>query len=263
LLDSLVAFAEVGDRLALRPSADFALTVDGPFADALGDPAGNLVARAIQALAARLARPPNVAVTLVKNLPVASGIGGGSADAAAALRGALRLWRMPSPPWLADLALGLGADLPVCLAGRACRMQGVGEFLGVPVALAAVPILLVNPGVATPTGPVFKARVGPYSPPCDPPSALDGPAAVAAAVTALGNDLEAPAASLVPAVAATLARLRETGALAAAMSGSGATCFAIHATDAAAAAAARALAAIEPGWWVAATRLKAQSPAAT
>ena len=252
-LDSLVAFADIGDRLAAAPAEALSLSATGPFAAALGDGSENLVLEAARALAAHCGVPANAALHLEKNLPVASGVGGGSADAAAALRLCARLWQADiGGEGLARLALGLGADVPVCLAGRTARMTGIGERL-TPVAPPppAAPAVLVNPGTPLSTRRVFDALAGPFSPPAE---LRNGD--LAACAVANRNDLEAPAIALAPPIADVLAALRaEPGSRLARMSGSGATCFGLFGSDPAAANAAGAIAAAHPSWWVAACRI--------
>ena len=250
LLDSLVVFAEVGDTLRAGAADGLSLAVAGAFAPALAADGENLVLRAARALAAAGGIAPRARLALRKQLPVASGIGGGSADAAAALRLLSRLWRLDLPAAeLSALALTLGADVPVCLAGRPARMTGVGEVLDAAPRLPACGIVLVNPGVAVATPSVFRVRTGDFSPPLDLPQRWQDAAALAATLSACRNDLQAPAISLAPAIADVLAALRATeNNLLARMSGSGATCFALFATAADAEAAAVAVA--RPGWWV-------------
>jgi 4-diphosphocytidyl-2-C-methyl-D-erythritol kinase len=249
LLDSLVVFAEVGDTLRACPADDLTLAVEGRFAAALTGEADNLVLRAAEMLSAAAGVAPRAKIVLRKELPVASGIGGGSADAAAALRLLCRLWRLDVPAAeLAGLALRLGADVPVCLAGRPARMAGVGEALSRAPDLPSCGLVLVNPGVAVATPAVFKARTGPFSAPLDLPPAWSDARALAATLQAAGNDLQAPALALTPVIADVLAALRAlSGCLLARMSGSGATCFGLFASPAEAAAAAACLPA--RGWW--------------
>lgn len=245
LLDSLVAFPGVGDSLSAEPAADWSLAIDGPFAPGLEGGPGNLVLRA----AALFPPAPALAFRLVKRLPVASGIGGGSADAAAAIRLVARLRSEPLPP--AGAVLGLGADVPVCLAGRPARMTGIGERLE-PLALPAAWLVLVNPGVPVATAAVFAGLARRDNPGLPPPPAFPDAAALARWLLAQRNDLEPPALAAAPAIATVLAALAGArGALLARMSGSGATCFGLFATAAASAAAAAAIARDEPGWWVA------------
>lgn len=254
-LESLVVFAGVGDVLALDPvdGNDLRLTIDGPQAGPLLYEHDNLVLSAALALGRRGGVNAGAAMTLTKNLPVASGIGGGSADAAAALRGLARLWDLRVPEAdLRELALGLGADVPVCLRGEAVILSGIGEALQPVAALPPLWLLLVNPGVAVSTPAVFKAREGAFSAVAEPrlpPSDLRG---LVEWLERRGNDLEAPACRLAPAVGAVLAALRrQPGCLLARMSGSGATCFGLFGEEAAAQTAAAAIASQQPDWWVA------------
>jgi 4-diphosphocytidyl-2-C-methyl-D-erythritol kinase len=250
LLDSLVVFPAVGDRLLAAPAEALSLTVEGPFGDALAGEADNLVLRAARALggggSAGGVRPGGAQIVLEKHLPVASGIGGGSADAAAALRLLSRLWGLP--PASVEIALALGADVPVCLASRPARMGGVGEALTAAPGLPAAGIALVNPGVSLATAEVFRARVGGFSSPAELPARWADAAGMAGDLARLRNDLEAAAISLRPVIGAVLAALAAApGCLLARMSGSGATCFGLFPDAAAAEAASRVLA--RPGWW--------------
>ena len=241
-------FGPAADGLALAPADDLSLALDGPFGAALDAEPDNLVLRAARALAAAAGVPARAALVLTKRLPIASGIGGGSADAAAALRGLDRLWGLGlGEPRLAALAAPLGADIPVCVASRPARMAGVGERLSAAPAIPDCGLLLVNPGVALATPAVFKARAGGFTPPALLPAGWPDAAAMAGDLAALRNDLEAPAIALCPVVAAVLAALRALpGCLLARMSGSGATCFGLFADPAAARAAAAHL---PGGWW--------------
>ncbi len=250
MLDSLVAFADCGDVLRGSEAADLSLTISGPFAAGLAGEADNLVLRAARALAAEAGLPAHARLVLEKHLPVASGIGGGSADAAAALRLLCRLWHIaPDPAALDRLALRLGADVPVCLRSRPARMAGVGEKLEPAPALPPCCVLLVNPGVAVATAAVFRARFGPFSAPARLPAGWPDAPAMAADLAALANDLEAPARSLCPVIGGMLASIAaQPGCLLARMSGSGATCFGLFADPAAAEHAAGATA--RAGWWV-------------
>jgi 4-diphosphocytidyl-2-C-methyl-D-erythritol kinase len=257
LLDSLVAFAAPADDIVAEPAPALSLSVRGPYAAALGDAApDNLVWRAAERLAAQAGRSAAAALTLTKNLPVASGIGGGSSDAAAALKALAALWRLDTAAVdLAAIAATLGADVPVCLGARAAWLGGAGEAVEPAGLLPAVTALLVNPGVALPTPAVFKARQGPFSAPARFAMPHDA-AGLAALLAARRNDLTAAAISIVPAIGDVLGRLAALeGALIARMSGSGATCFALFDVPEAAAAAALRLRTERPGWWVAAGRL--------
>ena len=256
-LDSLVTFTALADTLEIAPSDTFALTVSGPFAGTL-DAGDNLATRAAAALAERLGRPADVRIALQKHIPVAAGLGGGSADAAAVLRGLAQLWRLGPAHTdnLREIALGLGADVPVCLDSRAAYMAGIGEALSVPPPLPPCGVLLVNPGVPVPTGPVFAARRGPFSAAdrfCETPT--DAPA-LASLLRTRRNDLEPPARALVPEIDRVLARLAAApGCLLARMTGSGGTCFGLFENEPAAADAASGIASDRPGWWVQPTRL--------
>ncbi len=241
LLDSLAVFPAVGDEIAAASAAGLSLRVTGPFGAALDGEPDNLMLRA-----ARLLNPDgDAALVLTKNLPVASGIGGGSADAAAALRVLVKLWGGTVTP---ELALRLGADVPVCLASAPARMGGVGEALAAAPGLPRFGIVLVNPGVPVATAAVFRARKAGFSAPASLPAGWADAAAMARDLAGLRNDLEAPALVLAPAIGDVLAALRALpGVLLARMSGSGATCFALFPEPAAAAAAADALR--QPSWW--------------
>ncbi len=248
LLDSLAVFGPARDSVVATPSAGLDLALDGPFGAALHAEPDNLVLRAARALAAATGHPAQAALRLTKRLPVASGIGGGSADAAAALRALNRLWGCGlDEAALAALAAPLGADIPVCVASRPAVMQGVGEVLLPAPRLPACGLLLVNPGVALATPAVFKARGPGFTPAAQLPPAWANAADMARDLAALRNDLEPPAMQLCPPVVAVLAALRALpGCLLARMSGSGATCFGLFPSPAAAAAAAS----LVPGeWW--------------
>jgi len=260
LLDSLVAFADIADALTAAPGDGLSLEVAGPFAAALAGPVeDNLVWRAAAGLARRLGRAPDAALRLIKNLPVASGIGGGSSDAAAALRALAALWQAPADPaMLADLAAALGADVPVCLAGRASWVAGIGEAVTPAPPLPQVAVVLANPGAPLATAAVFKHRTGPFGMPARFAAAPRDARHLASLLRARQNDLTDAAVALVPAIGTVLERLAaQEGALIARMSGSGATCFSLFAAPDAAAAAAAQLRADHPGWWVAAGRLLA------
>ncbi|MBN9562172.1 MAG: 4-(cytidine 5'-diphospho)-2-C-methyl-D-erythritol kinase [Alphaproteobacteria bacterium] len=244
-LDSLVVFAGAADELRAEPAEALSLVFRGPFGAPLAAEADNLVLRAARALLAAAGHESLVRLTLEKNLPVASGIGGGSADAAACLRLLGRLWNVTAPP---ELALSLGADVPVCLAGVAARMSGVGECLTPAPRLPACGMVLVNPGVALGTADVFRARVGGFSAVAALPEAWPDARSMTDDLVRLGNDLEVPAIGLCPVIGDVLAALRAApGCLLARMSGSGATCFGLFADPDGAARVARALR--RPGWW--------------
>ncbi len=261
LLDSLVAFAGIGDTVEVRRKQGFSLALEGPFA--AGVPAGddNLVLRAARALADAAGADLGAEIRLVKRLPPASGIGGGSADAAAALRALACLWNARiEERTLAALALRLGADVPVCLAGRAAFMGGIGDELAPAPALPAASIVLANPGMPVATPEVFRRRAGAFSQPARFSETPRDAADLARLLKARGNDLEAPARAICPAIGDVLEALeRQPGALMARMSGSGATCFALFAEAGAATEAASALGRAHPGWWVEAGSLESDA----
>jgi 4-diphosphocytidyl-2-C-methyl-D-erythritol kinase len=260
-LESVVAFADCADRLTLTSGPELSLKTTGPLAEACGETADNLVLKAARLLAERV---PNLKLgefILDKVLPVAAGIGGGSADAAAALRLLARLNGVAlDDPHLKDVALLTGADVPVCLASRACDMAGVGETL-VPLSLPKLPCVMINPRLPVATKDVFKAlglRNGELlvgaSDVIEAPAWPEAGASIAdwvEALSAVVNDLETPAMRIQPAIAQVLCALRSAdGAMLARMSGSGATCFAIFANGAAAQRAAQKILREHPTWWV-------------
>ena len=255
-IESLVAFASVGDALTFTPGEDLALTVGGPTAAAAGDVANNLVLTAAHALAERVAGLRLGRFTLSKRLPVAAGLGGGSADAAAALRLLARANSLaPDDPNLVQAARATGADVPVCLDPRTRRMRGIGDILSDPLDLPRLFALLVNPGVAVATADVFAALAAPPAGQSAPAALPEGDALLAE-VARGRNDLEAPAIELEPAIAVVLAVLRKLpGCRLARMSGSGATCFGLFDSSRAASAAARTLRVGYPAWWVRSTVL--------
>lgn len=248
LLDSLVVFAGVADAVGAAPAAAFTLALEGPESAALRAEPDNLVLRAARALAEAAGVPARAALTLTKRLPVASGIGGGSADAAAALRVLDDLWGLRwGEERLAALAVRLGADIPACLASRPCRMGGVGEVLSPAPCLPVCGLVLANPRLALATPAVFKARQGGFSEAARLPAGWPDAVAMAGDLARLRNDLEPPAIALCPAIAEVLAALRKLpGCLLARMSGSGATCFGVFADPGMAAGAADLL---PDAWW--------------
>jgi 4-diphosphocytidyl-2-C-methyl-D-erythritol kinase len=265
LLDSLVAFAEIGDSVSAAPAAALSLTVGGPEAAgiaSIGD--NNLVLRAARALAAHAGPRAGAALHLEKHLPTAAGIGGGSADAAAALRVLDRLWSPSvSGDRLEKLALELGADVPACLAGRPVWVGGIGERIEPAASVPPLGVVLANPRRPLPTPEVFRARRGPFGTAArfDP---FSEPAGFAAQLASRCNDLTEAALRVVPEIETVLDRLgRLPGALLARMSGSGATCFALFADRAAALAAGAVLSRLEPGWWSAAGSLLTAVPPLT
>jgi 4-diphosphocytidyl-2-C-methyl-D-erythritol kinase len=258
-LESLVVFADFGDRLGFSRGGDLALTVRGPGAAAAGTGDDNLVHKAARALAAR--RPGLVlgAFDLDKRLPVAAGLGGGSSDAAAALRLLAEANAIaPDDPDLYGAARSTGADVPVCLDPRPRIMRGIGEKLSPALVLPSLPAVLVNPGVALPTKAVFAGwKAAPAAAALLDEMALaslSAPGALVELVAQQANDLEPAAIALQPSIADVLIALREQpGCTLARMSGSGATCFGLFGTPDYAAAAERALFARQPQWWIKAT----------
>jgi len=252
LLDSLIVFADIGDEIALAPANKLSLSIDGPFAAGLGAGPDNLVLRAAQALQEVTNARSGAAIRLTKNLPVASGIGGGSADAAATLDGLCGLWDVaPGRAALLRIAARLGADVPVCLDGAASFVGGIGDELAPARGLPPAWLVLANPKVATPTPAVFRARQGPFSKPArwsEPPRDF---ADFAARLRSSANDLTEAAISVTPAIRDVLVALAGLpGCVLARLSGSGATCFGLFADEPAARAAEAALRGAQPGWWV-------------
>ena len=260
-LESVVAFADCADRLTLQPGSELELKMSGPLAGACGEASDNLVLKAARLLGARVPELKTGCFTLDKVLPVAAGIGGGSADAAAALRLLAQLNGLAlDDKRLIEVALLTGADVPVCLASRACDMTGVGETLS-PLSLPIMPCVMVNPRVAVATKDVFAALglrngqllVGVT----DIFRGTDWPEPGASVedwvevLAASSNDLEAPAARIQPVIGEVISALSATnGAWLARMSGSGATCFAIYENTADAGRAADLIRRDHPSWWV-------------
>ena len=260
-LDSVVAFADCADTLTFTPGDDLGLTTTGPGADACGGTDDNLVIRAARALTERIPGLTLGHFSLDKHLPVAAGIGGGSADAAAALRLlATANGIEPDDERLIEAARVTGADIPVCLASRACSMQGVGDELAT-LDLPELPCVMVNPRVAVATKDVFAGlglKKGQFRAGISEVlEAVTWPKTGAPVEVWLNflkggvNDLELPALRVEPVIGDVLSALRETdGVRLARMSGSGATCFAIYDSKNAATAAGQAIARTQPGWWV-------------
>ena len=254
-LDSLFVRVGVADRLTIKAADDLSFTVDGPFSAGLAtdDDQDNLVLAAARLLASGLDRTPAVALHLVKNLPVAAGLGGGSADAAATLKGLVALWQSDvTSRDLQAIAMELGADVPACLDDRPQQVAGIGEILRPAPDLPSAWLVLVNPGIELLTADVFRAFDGAFS----PPMPLDKPpadaAALAQALHVRGNDLEGAAIAVVPDIAKVLQVLGgEVGVLVARMSGSGATCFGLTAGASEAEAVASRIKDAKPDWWVA------------
>jgi len=260
-LDSLVVFAQARDRVTFDPAQPLALRLRGPHAAQVGPVDDNLVLKAARGLASDIPGLKLGAFILDKRLPVAAGLGGGSSDAAAALRLLARANRLSlNDPRLFKVARRIGADVPVCIDPQSRRMRGIGEILSPPLAIPRLAAVLVNPGVAVPTKDVFALldfKVG--APPKAAPRARSLPDnfdRLVEFLSAQGNDLEGPAIKLQPAIARVLAVLRkQPGCRLARMSGSGATCFGLFASSRVATAAARRIKASHPAWWAIATVL--------
>jgi 4-diphosphocytidyl-2-C-methyl-D-erythritol kinase len=260
-IESVVAFADCADRLSLTPGSKLDLQMSGPLAQACGETGDNLVLKAARLLGGQVPDLKAGQFTLEKVLPVAAGIGGGSADAAAALRLLAQLNGLAlDDQRLLDVALKTGADVPVCLASRACDMTGVGETL-LSLSLPMMPCVMVNPRVPVATKDVFQALglrsgellVGAS----DVLQATAWPEPGASvedwveALAASSNDLEVPATRIEPVIGKVISALNATnGAWLARMSGSGATCFAIYENTAEAQRAAQQIMLDQPGWWV-------------
>lgn len=250
-LQSLAVFTDMGDELALVPASELSLTINGPFAQGLNGEGDNLVLRAARALSSK-----GAALTLTKNLPVASGIGGGSSDAAAALRGLRRLWNADVPDAaLHEIAATLGSDIPVCLDASGAFMEGRGEILRPVGAMPYIALLLVNPNVAVPTKDVFAALQTRSGTELElPQEGFSDTADLLRFLETTRNDLEAPARKLQPVIGEMLSAIAALpGALFTRMSGSGATCFGIFADDDCCRRAAQILRGISPDWWIAPT----------
>jgi 4-diphosphocytidyl-2-C-methyl-D-erythritol kinase len=245
LLDSIVAFADIGDQISITPSQGFSLTIDGPFSEGLTAGSDNLVMRAANLFVNDCA---GAAITLTKNLPVASGIGGGSADAAATIKA---FSRMTSAPLPADSGLSLGADVPVCLHGSACQMQGIGDVIAPIESFPNLCAVLICPKAGVATSLVFAAITQKKNTPISeyPGGRLDAENIVQF-IEQQRNDLEIPSANMVPEINECLTAIRKQGALLARMSGSGATCFGLFSNAKDAQSAAENLQAEHLDWWV-------------
>lgn len=249
LLDSIVCFADFGDELSVEPADTLSLTITGPMAKSLPSGQDNLVLRA----ANLMETGQGAALTLIKNLPIASGIGGGSSDAAATLHLLAELWQSPLPS-PADL-LKLGADIPVCLAGKPSRMRGIGEEVSPIKNFPGFDMVLVNPSISVPTPTVFAALDNRQNPSLDPQPTSNDPQTWLEYLSGQRNDLERPAQQIEPAIKTVLNSLQQLESCALArMSGSGATCFGLFQSTQEAADAALTIKAAHPDWWVQTTR---------
>ena len=252
LLDSLVVFADFGDTITVQSADRLFMEITGPFGHGLEADAGNLAWKAAQAMSAIAGRPASLFIQLTKNLPVASGIGGGSSDAAAVLRGLCRLWDLDvSGEPVMQAARALGSDVPVCLAAQSRFMGGVGDLLDPCPTLPRCSVLMVNPGMALPTRDVFEARQGPFAPSGRFDVTPGSVAELAHILSQRGNGLATAAVSLQPAIETVLERLeQQPGCLLSRMMGSGATCLGLFGTEGEAEAAAMTIKGHHPEWWV-------------
>ena len=262
VLESLVCFATLADRVELQIGSRLALTVNGPTAEEAGPNKNNLVLRAARALQQRVPKLKLGRFDLAKRLPVGAGLGGGSADAAAALRLLAQANGLPGDdPRIAEAAREIGSDVPVCLASVARWMSGTGHELSAPVKMPKLFAVLANPGIPLATKDVYGALGAAAiadTPQAAPPKVPSGSREFLAFIATQANDLEPSAIRLAPIVAEVLEKLREQPAcVLARMSGSGSTCFGIFATQNAAKLAARTLMIRHPGWWVRDTELGA------
>ena len=258
-LDSLAVFADIGDRIILEPANDFQFIINGPYANAFGAKekdssvtSTNLIVRAARALALQTGRAPDLRITLTKNLPLASGLGGGSADAAAVLWGLMDLWNIPlSTAFLPDLMRGLGADVGACLRCAPVRMSGIGDILEHIPDLPEIPVVLVNPGKHCPTPDVFRRFIGPMRGEVKFPADITNPDGFLTFLAAQENDLTPAALEIVPGIAEALVALQHAaGCKLARMSGSGATVFGLFGNADEAVNAAEKITLAQPRWWV-------------
>lgn len=253
-LDSLICFAQTGDVITVSPQDHLSLEITGPMAVYLKDEPldENLVMRAARALQKLCKTEQGAHIVLDKRLPVAAGVGGGSGDAAATLKALCKLWNVfPDPVGMDALTLSLGADVPICMKSHAAHVAGIGEEITPLPPLPEFWMVLVNPMVALSTPAVFKARDSAFS----PAMPMAGEYEAGAFIQALkerSNDLTAPAIKLAPEVAQVITVLEKTdGADLFRMSGSGATCFALYASEALAKSAEEAIGKAYPAWWIA------------
>jgi 4-diphosphocytidyl-2-C-methyl-D-erythritol kinase len=250
-LESLAVFVDVGDELEFHSSHEYGLSIRGPFADGLTADRDNLVLKVAHLVQLE------ADIVLTKNLPVASGIGGGSADAAATLRGLMRLWNVKeNTGLLCEIAAKIGSDVPVCVESKPAWMAGRGEVLAPVLGIPPMPVLLVNPGVAVSTADVFRSLDTRRGVGMTQPEAFRGFSDLLTFLKMTANDLQAPALVLQPVIADVLREIaRQSGALFTRMSGSGATCFGLFESEEQLRLAAQAISTAHPSWWVSPTRI--------
>ncbi|MBX3596920.1 MAG: 4-(cytidine 5'-diphospho)-2-C-methyl-D-erythritol kinase [Rhizobiaceae bacterium] len=251
LLESLVVFTEVGDRISVAEASHDAFEISGPFAQGLECDASNLVLRARDAFRAHTPCS-KIRITLEKNLPIASGIGGGSSDAAATLRALARLTGKNDD--LSPLAAKLGADVPMCLPRKPLIARGIGEIIEQISSFPRLWLVLVNPGVHVATPLVFKGLTDPNNASLPPMPAHPDFSSLVEWLRESRNDLQIPAEALAPQIITAMAAIASTQPAFARMSGSGATCFGLYPNQSAAERAAATIRARRPEWFVAATR---------
>src|SRR5688572_13674034 len=234
MLDSLVAFADIGDEIDISPAPEFKFSIEGPYGNAFGPKdrdhspdSSNLIVQAVWALSRAAQKIPNVRVKLTKNLPLASGIGGGSSDAAAAIWGLMEWWKIPRQShYIQGIMARLGADVPVCLNCTPARVRGIGDIMDPVPHMAEIPVLLVNPGKSCMTGEVFSRFTGAFREPIPLPAYLSKADDLIAFLQKQDNDLLRPAMDIVPEIGNVLNTLvAQDGCAFTQMSGSGATCF--------------------------------------
>lgn len=245
LLDSIVAFANIGDEISITPSNDFQLTITGPYSDKLSNDESNLVLKAARLFSGNCS---GANITLTKNLPVASGIGGGSADAAATLRAMSYMTGLSLPK---DGGLSLGADVPVCLHEKTCEMQGIGEIIKPIKGFPTIPAVLVCPRAGVATSDVFHVlKTKENSPVAEFSSAMNTAFELVKFLEVQRNDLEVPSIEINTVIGQCLTELSNSGASLARMSGSGATCFGLFKDFTQANASAKDIKNNHPDWWV-------------
>lgn len=258
-LDSLVAFADIGDRVDIEPATDFEFRVHGPYAGAFGPKeldasphSSNLMVQAVWSLARAAQKVPNIKVTLTKNLPLAAGLGGGSADAAAVIWGLLEWWGISSHAhYLPGLMVRLGADVPVCLPCQPSRVRGIGDVIDAAHAMPEVPVVLINPHKACATAAVFRNFTGAFREPQSLPPPMETVGEMVQFLKKQHNDLIAPARQIVPEIDNVMNMLDvQKGCLFSRLSGSGATCFGLFESEILAQGATKTIAAENPDWWV-------------
>ncbi len=258
-LDSLAGFADIGDRLTIEPANDFSLQINGHYAGAFtaqdrdsGLQSTNLVTRVAQGMATAARQELRLRVILTKNLPLAAGLGGGSADAAAMAWGLMNIWNLPlSTPWLPDMLADLGADIPACLRCAPVQMSGIGDVLDLVPNLPEIPLVLVNPGKHCPTPEIFKRFLGPMRGEVTLPDDLSDPQTLIEFLHQQDNDLTPAAREVVPEIGTVMNALTALpGCQLARMSGSGATVFGLFDSPDDAAQAAEDITMKNPHWWV-------------